>query len=664
MQKILLNGEEFQFPDNMTDEEIQKVLTDVLTNQNKPSPSGQEVRPSPIELSRQSEGYRTGVRFDIPQNTQVLQENVDLTFPRTSKSVERGDSSPKQVLNAGLDLLTLPGRTLASLSELASGNFNESMKDTKGERFLGKVLRSPSTAAMTVAAPFTAGASLLGLAQMGAAGALGTQLENVSESEAPDLYKSSEEASLPEFAGETGLNIVGGKVGQLAGQYVVKPALSTLGKIGKSAWENSLLKYINPTENQTIAGVKKSVLSKYGLGGRPDKALEQINKTIQSNAEDMNTVLGIGRESFDIRPVTDKTLDSFLKENPGFNKELTRLSQKLKIKSDEFTGATLKPVNDFRRVVADYAEFYRNSNSPEKEAAVKFLDRLNGELKESIQRNMVPESAEIFSKTNETISDLLPIQSALEKRLTGDKPFGFWNSTKELFGKATSPFNLGAEALLHTVAPGAPTALRVTGPLLEGVAQTTKGLSSPEYTATTLRELAELSKTKVPSSTARQLADLFETDGVPAKNKSLNEYAEEFANKINEVDQKTGVNESLRPGLKRTVNRMSEMVAELEGNLARVRDPSTSDLDIRRIADGLGLPNAFNEDVLVPQLRQEIERLLTLNLRVSKLAKIPQEALDYATMNEKYNRIFSGIATPFTPDSVPDTLSGIFGGGR
>jgi hypothetical protein len=163
-------------------------------------------------------------------------EIVPGLLPRTTAIDNGGPGSRVAAYLA--DLATIPGRAAASIP--GDKPLLEGMQDTKGTNFAGRVLRSPSTAAMAVAAPLTGGMSMIpALAATGAAGAAATQIDNKAE---------GKDFSLPQAIGETAMNTAGGYV---------------LGKAGKAAYE-------------TVAPVVSRLASKAVTGALEKPAIQSL----------------------------------------------------------------------------------------------------------------------------------------------------------------------------------------------------------------------------------------------------------------------------------------------------------------------------------------------------------------------------------------------------
>ena len=109
MANFIVNGESVFFPDSMSDEEVQAIV------------SGQTQQPveQPIEQPQQ-----------VQQPQQALGEGLTFAgggaetpsalFPRTAEAVGQQKGFLKETGAAGLDLLSLLGRSIASTPELFS----------------------------------------------------------------------------------------------------------------------------------------------------------------------------------------------------------------------------------------------------------------------------------------------------------------------------------------------------------------------------------------------------------------------------------------------------------------------------------------------------------------------------------------------------------------
>lgn len=174
---------------------------------------------------------------------------VKSLLPRTS-AVDAGGPGARPAAYA-MDLLSAPGRALASLPQSIGGGADgvlQGMQDTHGDRFAGKMLRSPATAAMTIAAPFTGGLSLLPASAIaGTAGAAANQVDNAAQ---------GKEVSIPKMATDAAAYTAGG--------YVLGKAMPIVAdaiKGGLSRMGGAIPDAIAPAFER--AGVK-SILTKLG----------------------------------------------------------------------------------------------------------------------------------------------------------------------------------------------------------------------------------------------------------------------------------------------------------------------------------------------------------------------------------------------------------------
>ncbi len=193
-------------------------------------------------------------------------------FPRTSNAVDQGLSYPRQAVGAGLDLLSLPGRSADALVSTKSqgdpyaatmgqsfgmrgqrfeqDGIAQSLGDTEGKSTLGKIVRSPATMASLIAAPLAGGlAGAAGLKGLGAvsaaaggeglASAAANQGENIAQGKAID----------PLSAGiETGLSAALPGAGKLVG-LAAKGTNKFLGRLA-----------------QELSGISEEALRTYGTG--------------------------------------------------------------------------------------------------------------------------------------------------------------------------------------------------------------------------------------------------------------------------------------------------------------------------------------------------------------------------------------------------------------
>lgn len=504
------------------------------------------------ELTEMDSRGKLGVRYDIPSkfpSSGVFSPvSKELTFPRTAKSAERGDEYTKQVLAAGMDLLSLPGRFLAATSEAGNPKkFAESIGDVKGDRFVGQVLRHPGTAAATLAAPFTGGASLASLVGLGALGAATTQADKVAQSEKTNLatqvpesqygyqgaynplgagvVKSTgsamDEISAPEFATETTLGVIGGKGAQLAGAGVRKlaqMALNPLVDMAQSGYINKLVKEVKPTKTQVKNGFKREVLKEYDIGGDLNTA-QQKTKTIYDDlVTKKNFALDVpeGRPDLtvDVPGILNRTAVE-TRSRPGFVTEIAREVEELTAKAGEFEQGTMTPANAdrFKQFIGQRIKSWNRSDNINKDGVQSFLKDLYNQLDLGItetldQLQVVRGDAaagtrgQVYRAANQELSKIIPVKDVIDKKIasTDEELPGFlgrmWESVKPGGIK-----NIGTEILSTSLgmSPGVATGARATvaalDPLVESTASKLRKSDRILSTKEAAEELGRLTKT-------------------------------------------------------------------------------------------------------------------------------------------------------------------------
>lgn len=473
-------------------------------------------------------------------------------FPRTAKSVESGESYPKQVLGAGLDVATLPGRALASIPD-----GGESLKDIEGERFLGKVLRHPATAAMTIAAPFTGGATLAQLFGMGAVGAGATQIENMSKSQEKTVLGSTEAINPLEAVAETGLNVIGGKAGQMAGQYVAKPALRGIQKgfntLGDFLDIRQLNKVAKPTPTMKERGFKKEVLKEYGIGGPIEKATEKTNELFNAASTNLKTALAKN-------PAKTVDVEAVLLETPaipGYKAETEALVRELRSKLPEFGGQGLDKdllaANEFKRFVGSQIDSWGQSDAPYKEGVAGFLKTVYKNINDKIIESADAAGPEI-AQANKDLSKLIPIKTVLEKRIDqGVETPGFLGKTlSDVFGFG----NMTTEAAMSLLGgvPGMRTGFIVGKNVAEKFAPKFK---SPD-------------KSDMPPELSKKLMDLLSPPEV--QKLADNTPIEKIQNAVRNFDIETGVNTSRIKGIEGMDKNRDAFIKKTEDKIKELKD--------------------------------------------------------------------------------------------
>lgn len=224
-----------------------------------------------------------------PQSSQPPDTKSAL-FPRTAQGVDEGRSYPRQVMNAGADLLSLAGRGAASAFD-KDRSFKESLADTKGGNLVSRVVRDPGTGAALLTAPISGlaiggikGAGMLANAARagltggieGAASAASHQAENVG---------SGKKASLADAAAETAISA--------AIPVGLGAAGKAVGGVLKATGKKILDSAIKPAKKLTQGqGSKFDVQNIFDLGLDSPKGLKAMDEKIADFHSELNNRYG------------------------------------------------------------------------------------------------------------------------------------------------------------------------------------------------------------------------------------------------------------------------------------------------------------------------------------------------------------------------------------
>lgn len=195
---------------------------------------------------------------------------AEAEFPRTAEAVRSGKGFIGQTTAAGLDLLSLPGRALASLlGKDDDETFIQSLAQKEGEGFVGDIVRDPATGAAVLTLPLSAafttgklGLSAAAPLTRGVIAGAGEGLLGSTVNQVENVATKGEEFSPGQVALETG----------------VSAAIPVLGK-GVGVVANKALGKLT----QELSGVSQEALRKFGTGfGKGAKQLkEAANNAIE-----------------------------------------------------------------------------------------------------------------------------------------------------------------------------------------------------------------------------------------------------------------------------------------------------------------------------------------------------------------------------------------------
>jgi hypothetical protein len=250
---------------------------------------------------------KSNLREDVTfAGSEKAGKGASAVFPRTAKAVGEGKGYGSQALAAGVDLLSLPGRTIASTrggeaganpfsygkpfgfnpealrASPGSGESLEALAETKGKSFGGRIVRDPGMAAALLLAPFTGGLSSLPVygrlaAQGTAAGAASAgahQADNVLEGEGVKAGQA---------LGEIALNALIPMAGKAIAQPLKKAGVKILHSVIKP--EKAVLKAGYGRPGDAMHGTRAILES--GRGGTLKSSLEQV----ESRADELGDLV-------------------------------------------------------------------------------------------------------------------------------------------------------------------------------------------------------------------------------------------------------------------------------------------------------------------------------------------------------------------------------------
>lgn len=235
-------------------------------------------------------------------------------FPRTAKSLDKGEGFGRKALNVGLDAASLIGRGIAALPERGKGGdaYLESLAETEGKTFAGKILRDPATTVGLATAPVAGGLALgrLGLTGLRAAAAAGAgeglasaathQAENISQGKGVNVGQAALETGL---SAAVPVGIGGIASGIRALGKGSKSAISRLSDIPEEALQES----VDPARLEQLR--RAAVQNRDDLTPVADDLMAQVNTinqraaqaTDQARAQQLqgfeNDLLGIRKSS-------------------------------------------------------------------------------------------------------------------------------------------------------------------------------------------------------------------------------------------------------------------------------------------------------------------------------------------------------------------------------
>lgn len=508
-----------------TDEDIDEEISRISA---QPQPEPNAVTPS--ETSFRTKVYE-GIK-NLPETIASLPEKVgdldipgrfketgeyltDAYFPRTQERLKLNKKGAGNILAAGLDLATIPGRSFASLSELPyPDKVQKSMQDTKGTRLAGQILRDPMTSAAVLAAIPTGGASFWpqfakegvkeipkaiaksragSIVAQSAAGATAHQLANVEEDKGVSAKQTAEDFSF---------GLGGGLLGEGAGKVITAGINKISSKITpgriKSA-VNNIYDELNPSPSTSESGVSKEVLTKHEIIGDLKDAGIKSNNIIKRNSEIRDAaikstehmakkIMGPGyKPTVNINKLVDDI--SFSDDmTPGFVDEQFKALKDIVRRTEEISpdgNISLSDIPKVKHIIAKMRKFSKQPSSQSYDDVDKILGiaykRLDDEFIKKVGDDVLRSSNKITSMTpeemmlfrsklqsnadavkeaNTNMHELIPVKDAIDKKIaTGyyDKKPGL---VKKAWKTATSMGNIGIEFLLDTT-PGIPTAVRL-----------------------------------------------------------------------------------------------------------------------------------------------------------------------------------------------------------
>lgn len=345
-------------------------------------------------------------------------------FPRTAEATAEGKGYGNKVLAAGNDLLSLPGRALASLGKDKGENTLNSMADTEGDRFVGKVLRDPGTGAAALTAPI--GGAVLGLARgagLGArlaAGAGAGAIEGTASAAAhqAESAQQGKGVSLGEAAGEVALNAALPVASGLAGAGI-KQGFRGGGGLLKMHGEKVATTTIKPSLKDMKDGFRIQNLYKHGLEGSLEETEEKLGQKFTALSSELAEKIKGSPEKIDMLDMLDdatKTITGNKADSFGKNSQMEKAAAFLLDEINEVAPdgvVDMATAQKLKRGLGKLGAWEWGKTDPESSAREALANAVYSRLKKEIE-DKAPEGVR---EINQQLAELIPIERAVTRRI-------------------------------------------------------------------------------------------------------------------------------------------------------------------------------------------------------------------------------------------------------
>lgn len=415
-------------------------------------------QPAPIQQDR------TAPQNVVQHSTSTPSGGAKAILPRLMGQSD-GASLGEAGAAVGADLLSLPGRAISSGIKAVvpggEGSIVENMADTEGSNFGDRMIRSPGLAASVLAAPLTGGASLGALAANATIGAAGTQLSNIGKEEGVNVGEFVAEAALGTFLPKA----------------ITKGVSMGAGAIPKFALNRSVKKLMaeaKPTGAMRAKGFKPDILRKHEVGGTLIEASETVGqKLAEARAGLQRSVDELSKSGelpkIDLITQIDDLVSGSAKDiTDSGAKDVLNVANELKglIKTKAIDGnLNIAEAIDIKRSIGGMRK-WGDRGDKLSDAADTFLGKVYDRLKFETN-NIASRSGKDIAGYNQTMHELLPIESTLNKKLLSvvdEMDEGIVSKVKDIISK--NPMLEVAGSVV--VFPGAVTALKLGAAGAEG----------------------------------------------------------------------------------------------------------------------------------------------------------------------------------------------------
>jgi hypothetical protein len=433
-QSIDIDGRMVQIdvPDDTTPDELDQIVNDLYSEQSAAAPAA-----APAQR-------------EIPAAARAI-------YPRTTAlgPQAKGLDVAKAV---GLDVLSYPGRAIASIPALARGGqaFVEAQGQTKSTQggvpgFVGDVVRHPSTipgmlggaavaagakglAAIPAVANAAKGAgigaqALRGFTGIAGAGSRGASLVGAAGRSAAetvpgmlinqaDRDQTGQGASFASAAGELAL----GAAVPFAGAAVkgaAKAVKAAAGKVLQGTGEKILAATFKATKKAYENGFDPKTVTKYRLEGSLDESLEKTDKLIKSLSGELRDKLAGSDATVDVAQAVAEVGDEITANKArqfGANSQIGKAVDYMLAELEEIAPdgvVDLTTANEIKRGVGRMGAWSYGQRDAESSAREAVANMLYTKLRVAIE-NAAPDGVK---EINRQISELIPVEQALIHRI-------------------------------------------------------------------------------------------------------------------------------------------------------------------------------------------------------------------------------------------------------